>query len=137
MATRSAAGRASTPAGEVPADPSGVATTGPGEGAGAGPAPWSPLTAGEKLTGAADPGLRTRPLGLVEHLHRARYALVRRLLWLLAGVLAGGVGMLLTTRWTRLTADEVSDFVTMVFGATVALVGCAVGFYFGSDGRRD
>jgi hypothetical protein len=98
---------------------------------------WSPLTAGENLTPAADPQLRTRPVGLTDHMHRARYALVRRLLWLLIGVLTGGVGMLLTTRWTRLTADEISDFVTMVFGATVALAGCAVGFYFGGDTRRD
>ena len=138
MATRSSGSRPSpgrpgpTAAGS-PAATSPDAT--PAAPAGAGE-PWSPLTAGEQLTAAADPGLRTRPFGLVEHLHRARYSLVRRLLWLLAGVLAGGVAMLLTTRWTRLTADEVSDFITMVFGAVVALAGCAVGFYFGGDGAN-
>jgi hypothetical protein len=99
------------------------------------PVPWSPLTAGEELTAAADLGLRTRPVALLDQLSRARYALVRRLLWVLAGVLVGGVGMLVTTRWTGLTADDVSDFVTMVFGAVVALAGCAVGFCFGGDDR--
>jgi hypothetical protein len=100
-------------------------------------APWSPLTAGEELTGAADPHPRSRPFGMVDDRYQARFALVRRLLWVLAGVLVGGVGMLVSTRWTRLTADDVSDFVTMVFGAMVALVGCGVGFYFGGDGQRD
>jgi hypothetical protein len=74
---------------------------------------------------------------MLDQLNRARYALVRRLLWVLAGVLVGGVGMLVTTRWTGLTADDVSDFVTMVFGAVVALAGCAVGFCFGGDDRGD
>jgi len=99
------------------------------------PVPWSPLTVGEELTAAADPALRTRPFALLDQLNRSRYALVRRLLWVLAGVLVGGVGMLVTTRWTGLTADDVSDFVTMVFGAVVALAGCAVGFCFGGDDR--
>jgi hypothetical protein len=101
------------------------------------PEVWSPLTAGESPTGAADPRLKSRPFALNEHMHRARFTLVRRLLWLLSAVLGTGVAMLVTTRWTRLTADDVSDFVTMVFGAVLSLVGASVGFYFGGDRGRE
>jgi len=104
-----------------------------------GPAPeaWSPLTAGEEPSGAADPRLRTRPFVITEHFHNARFTLVRRLLWLLTGVLAVGAGMMMSTKWTGLAPDEVTDFVTMVFGAILALVGAAVGLYFGGGRAQE
>ena len=98
--------------------------------------PWSPLTIGEQLTPAADPSLRSSPFTLGAHLHQARFTLVRRLLWLLAGVVFSGVAMLVTARWTLLTATEVAAFMIMVFGAVLTLTGAAVGFYFGGEDRH-
>lgn len=98
--------------------------------------PWSPLTAGEVPTGAADPAMRTRAVALPDRSGQARFLLVRRLLWLAVAVVGGGVLMLASVHWTRLTADDVSDFVSMIFTAVMTLAAAAVGFYFGGEDHR-
>lgn len=135
---RGGAGQSSgTPAG-TPSPGSGPPPAAPPPGGGPlVPDLWSPLTTGEVATSAADLHPRRRAYVPAEQSDQARFTLVRRLLWLLALVLAAGAAMLATTRWTKLTAQDVSDFVTMVFGAVLALASAAVGFYFGSGYRRD
>jgi hypothetical protein len=61
-----------------------------------------------------------------------------RLIWVLGGVLVLGAALLSTTPLTKITAQDVTDFFGIAFGAVVTLVTAATSFWFGTErGRRD
>lgn len=61
-----------------------------------------------------------------------REFLAKRLLALLAGTLLLGAAMMMTRRWTQITAEDTRIFFQVAFSAIIALVSAATGFYFGS-----
>lgn len=63
-------------------------------------------------------------------------SLAFRLIWVLAGVLLGGAGLLVTTKWTGLMAKDVTDFFGIAFGAVVTLTTAATSFWFGTQRER-
>lgn len=61
-----------------------------------------------------------------------REYLAKRLLALLAGTILLGAVMMMTRRWTHVSAEDTRLFFQVAFSAIIALVSAATGFYFGS-----
>ena len=60
------------------------------------------------------------------------------LILVLVVVLLLGAALLSTTPWTKITAQDVTDFFGIAFSAVVTLVTAATSFWFGTErGRRD
>jgi hypothetical protein len=79
---------------------------------------------------------RSSDWNAAKHAALVQAQLARRLIWVLAGVLAGGGGLLATVKWTGLTAHDVTDFFGVAFGAVVTLTTAATSFWFGSQSER-
>jgi hypothetical protein len=72
-----------------------------------------------------------------KHTALVQAELARRLIWVLTGVLLGGAALLSTGKWTGLSAQSVSNFFSVAFGAVVTLTTAATSFWFGSRHARN
>lgn len=72
----------------------------------------------------------------VTHADKVRKLIVVWLLSILSGTIALGMASVATTKWTTIPADDIRTFFQIVFSAVVTLVSTAVGFYFGTEVRR-
>lgn len=68
------------------------------------------------------------PLETVPYSDRIRGKIAERLLWMLAAVIL----LAFATYWrANPAADELQEFLSILFGPLIALVSAAVGYYFG------
>lgn len=84
------------------------------------------------------PATRTERWDPEQHRATTQSRVTFLLVWVLISVLILGAALLSTTRWTGITAQDVSDFFGVAFAAVVTLVTAATSFWFGTEfGRRD
>lgn len=72
----------------------------------------------------------------VSHKEKVQWRLARYLTLLLASTILIAAAMLASTKWTGVSPEDITVMFAPLFTALVALVGSAVGFYYGSE-RRD
>lgn len=72
----------------------------------------------------------------VTHRDRVRWQLAKYLILLLAGTVFLTFALLATSKWTGVQSNEIRGVFDLMFTALVALVGSAVGFYFGAEHAR-
>lgn len=70
------------------------------------------------------------------HAATVQAQLAFRLIWVLVGVIVVGAGLLATSKWTGIKAQNVSDFFGIAFAAVVTLTTAATSFWFGSQKHR-
>ncbi|GAB1516804.1 hypothetical protein JCM33774_88490 [Actinophytocola sp. KF-1] len=73
-----------------------------------------------------------RGLSLAEQRENVREFLAKRLVALLAGVLAIGLLLLAIQHWTGVNTADIRSLYDVLFSPLIALVSAATGFYFGS-----
>lgn len=73
----------------------------------------------------------------LEALYKDRRDFAAKLFWLLAWVLAGGLVLVTTTRFTKIDFEDAKDLFFGTFTAVLAIVSSVVGYYFGrTEGER-
>lgn len=77
--------------------------------------------------------------GVVEPVSRdrVRRAIAFALIWILAGTILIGMGLLACQRLLGLETADVRAIVEIFFPSLVTLVGTVMGFYFGTEQRDD
>jgi hypothetical protein len=100
---------------------------------------FSPVTVDDlPVIETIKPATRTERWDPEQHRAFTQSRVTFTLIWVLIAVLILGAALLSTTRWTGITAQDVSDFFGVAFAAVVTLVTAATSFWFGTEhGRRE
>ncbi|MFG1605507.1 hypothetical protein [Actinoplanes sp. NPDC049265] len=85
----------------------------------------------------SDKAIATEPWNSAKHLADTRSSFARRLFWLLAAILGGGLLLVATNRLTDIEFQDAKDIFLTIFTAVLAILSSVVGFYFGRGDRKE